>query len=127
MKKINIGQRFELTEDMHLKTEISQTPIVIKKGTVLFTGVDGDWFHMLNGKMIQIDKSKNEITKGYSVTGLAEWIYQRISGTWNIDEMLEEQADYDETGLPEQAERFKRDIGEALEELGFYDYTGNTL
>ena len=127
MEKINIGQRLILTEDMHLEAGLSQTPVVIKKGTVLFTGADGNWFYMLNGKMVMIDKDDFEVSNGFSVTGLAEWIYQRISNIWNIDEMLEEQADYEETGLPEQVERFKRDIGDALEELGFYDYTGNRL
>ena len=40
--------------------------------------------------------------------------------------MLEESADYDNTGLPEQVKAFKQSIGDALEELGFYDHTGNT-
>jgi len=41
--------------------------------------------------------------------------------------MLEETADDEETGLPDQVKTFKETIGEALEELGMYNCTGNTL
>ena len=101
--------------------------MILRKGTVLFVGADKLYYYMLNGKLLQIDSGKYDVADAFSVTGLAEWIYQRISVTWPIDEMLEEQADYEETGLPEQRKAFKESIENALEELGFYDYTGNTL
>jgi len=127
MEKINIGQRFETTKDTQLIAGISEKASTIKKGTALFAGADKRFWYMLNGKMILIDKDCYEVSDGFSVTGLAEWIYQHISRSWSIDEMLEEQADYEETGLSEQVKAFKESIGEALEELGFYDYAGNTI
>lgn len=128
MQKLNIGQRFILTGDMTVKGFDEETPQIIQKGTVLFAGADKKHpcYHMLNGKILLINKDEKEITDGYSVTGIAEWIYQHISATWNIDEMLENVADYEETSLAEQIKAFKQSIGEALEELGFYDFNGNS-
>lgn len=127
MEKINIGQRFEITKDTHLISGISERKIPLLKGTALFVGADKRFWYMLDGKMLELDTSAYEVTDGFSVTGLSEWIYRRISNNWPINEMLEDEADFQGTGLPEQVRSFKECIGEALEELGFYDHTGNTL
>ena len=127
MQKINVGQRFELNADAQVEAGLSGNPVVLKKGTKLFTGADKKFFYMLNGKCLVIDEREYDVTDGVSVTGLAEWIYQRLSFQFPIDEMLDECADDEETGIAQQREAFNRCIGEALEELGFYDHTGNTL
>ena len=127
MEKINIGQRFVTNRDVQTTLAISGKQETLPKGSVLFTSADKRFFCMPNGKMWPIREGEYEVADGFSVSGIAEWIYQKISCAWCIDKMIEEQADWDETGIPEQVERFKRDIGDALEELGFYDYTGNTL
>lgn len=125
--KLNIGQKIELTEDMPITGGLSGDKIALPKGTPLFVGADKKFFYMLNGKMLKINEAEWGITGGYSVTGLAEWLYQRLSHSWGIDEMLEEAVGYDDTQLSDQVKEFKKTIGEALEDLGMYDHTGNTL
>jgi hypothetical protein len=116
-----------LAKDMNVVGELSGATTVFKKGTPLFAGADKQSFYMLNGKALLINKDIFEVCDGYSVTGLADWIYQKISCVWGIDDLLEEQADCMDTGFPKQREEFINSIAEALEELGFYDITGNTL
>jgi hypothetical protein len=127
MEKVNIGQQIVLNQDITVHGESPETPTIFKKGTSLFVGADKKFYYLLNSKMLLIDTNEIEVTNGFSVTGIAEWIYQRISAVWGIDEMLEEAADDEDTSWSEQATAFKSNIASALEELGFYDHTGNTL
>ena len=126
MKKLNIGQRMEIQDDMPIVGFDKEKPITLKKGTVLFTRADKKFFSMIDGKILKINQDEFEVTNGFSVTGLAAWIYNHLCCEFDIDEMLEERADYEDTGLPQQVEAFMACIGNALEELGLYDYTGNT-
>lgn len=110
----NIGQRIVLTEDIEVKKCFGAND-VIKKGSIAWVGADG-LVHYKNS-MIQKFTDDEEI-KGYSVEGLADYIWLYIRNYTCIDENLLE--DYDES-----SENVKEAIMNALEELGFYDHTGN--
>lgn len=110
----NIGQRIRFTKDVEVE-KCFGTKDIIKKGSVAWVGVDG-FVHHQNG-LIQNFSNEEEL-KGYSVEGLAEYIWLYIRNNTCIDENLLE--DYDES-----SENVKEAIMDALEELGFYDHTGN--
>ena len=85
-----------------------------KKGTTLYIGAD-KFVHYRNGNIRKL--GDNFEVKGYSAKGLAGYMYSILSYRFPIDEMLE---DYDlDVG------DFKEEIEMALEELVFYDDTGN--
>lgn len=110
----NIGQ--VLTANKDIETEMfSGEKSIIKKGTKTYIGAD-NFAHYLDGTIQPL--SENAEVKGYSVTGLADFIWLHIRNNTPINEdMLE---DYDES-----PECIKEAIIDALEELGFYDHTGN--
>lgn len=114
-KKIyGIGQELETTKDIEMKKLLSEKTVAIKKGTKVFVGADG-YLHYLDGG---IQKLPSDIgAEGYSVTGIAEWIYMWISSRLPLDEFLD---DYDI-----EVKEFKGQIEDALEELGMWDSTGN--
>lgn len=112
----NIGEKLVFTKDTK-QEKVFNKKIIVKQGTPVFVGADKTpLVHYLNGD-IQLLKDNSEI-KGYSATGIAEWIYEWLSRNFPIDEMLEE---YDET-----KEKFIENISDSLEELGMYDHTGNS-
>lgn len=116
-KVYSVGQRLVFTEDAEL-TKAFGTKEIVKKGTKVYVGAEerfGCFAHYLNGNIQKIGDDVE--IKGYSVTGIAEWLYEMLSREFPLDEMLEE---YDAT-----EERFKECIEDALEELGMYDSTGN--
>lgn len=116
MKIYNIGQVLEYKEDVEVEKALG-TKETIKKGTKVFIGADrnGKFAHYLNGNIQPI--GNNAEVKGYSVTGLAMWIYEYVSRRMPIDEMLE---DYENTPLD-----LMREIADALEEIGMYNHEGN--
>lgn len=114
----SIGQKLTFKEDAELEKGFG-AKVTVKKGTAIFIGADSkrSFAHYLNGDIQPL--SENSEVKGYSVSGLAEWIYEWVSRELPLDEMLE---DYDET-----KERFVESVADALEELGMYDATGNRM
>lgn len=110
----NIGQRIRFTKDVEVE-KCFGTKDIIKKDSIAWVGADGLIHH--KNSMIQSFADKEEI-KGYSVEGLADFIWLYIRNHTCIDENLLE--DYDET-----SGNIKEAIMNALEELGFYDNTGN--
>lgn len=114
-KKIyNIGQILTAKEDIELEGCLG-TKKTVKKGTKIYIGAD-DFAHHRNGIIQPL--GENAEVKGYSVSGLAEfiWLYICKNTPFN-EELLEE---YNETSIC-----VKGAIMDALEELGMYDHTGN--
>ena len=110
--KYNIGEILKTTEDIQAEG-IFGSKKNIKSNTKLYIGAD-DFIHMLDGTISSIENNEVE---GYSVKGIADFIYEQISNRLPIDDML---VDYDI-----EIKDFKENIEDALEELGMYDNTGN--
>lgn len=110
----NIGQI--LTANKEIETEMCfGEKRIIKKGAKIYIGAD-NFAHHMDGTIQPL--GENAGVSGYSVTGLADFIWRYIRNSTPINEdMLE---DYDES-----PECVKEAIADALEELGFYDHTGN--
>jgi hypothetical protein len=115
-KIYNIGQELVIKEDIEQEMCFG-TKKTRKKGTKLYVGADSNFSaaHYLNGD-IQVFSEDIKI-EGFSVNGIAEWIYQLVSNRLPLDEMLE--------GYDENPDTFKENIADALEELGMYDNNGN--
>ena len=111
--KYNIGEILTTKNDIQTEGVLGSKKN-IKSGTKLYIGAD-KFTHMLNGMMSPINKD-TEI-EGYSVKGIAEFIYEWVSNQLPIDDMLE---DYDI-----EVDSLKESIEDALEELGMWDNTGN--
>lgn len=111
--KYNVGQVIKIKEDFEIESALGN-PKTIKAGTKVYVGAD-NFTHMLNGMISPIGKDSE--VEGYSVKGMADFIYELVSARLPIDDMLE---DYDI-----EIEDFKENIEDALEELGFWDNTGN--
>ena len=118
MKRLNIGEMVRLNKDISCTAILSDTEVAIKKGTEMFvTAGPPHFFKTFSGKEIEIDPNHTEVTSGFSVNGIAEWLYRHLAYEFPIKDMLEDN-DLDK-------EEFKRCIADALEELGMYDHTGN--
>jgi hypothetical protein len=105
--KYKKGQILVAKMDLELELSISGEKEVIKKGSKAIVGFDGD-LHHYNG-MIQgfADDVKIE---GYSGSGLTEYIYDRLNGIFQLDDMLE---DYEIT-----KERFCDELVYILDDIG---------
>lgn len=114
----SIGQKLIFKEDAELDKCLG-TKVTVKKGTKAFVGADrkGNFVHYLNGDIQPLGDDAE--VKGYSVSGIAEWIYRLVSRDLPLDEMLDA---YDET-----KESFMESVADALEEIGMYDATGNRM
>ena len=110
---LNIGQQIKTVKDETVEKAFGSKE-VIKKGTTFYVGADG-FIHYRNGNIRKL--GDNFEVKGYSAKGLAEYMYSVLSNRFQINEMLE---DYEW-----KIGDFKEEIEMALEELGFYDDTGN--
>ncbi len=110
----NIGQILTAKEDIELEGVLG-TKKTVKKGTKIYIGADC-FAHHRDGTIQPL--GDNVEVKGYSVNGLTDSIWLYIRNFTPIDENALE--DYDET-----PECIKNAIMDALEELGFYDHTGN--
>ncbi len=112
-KKIyGIGQMLQYEEDNEIERCFGKME-TIKKGTKVFVGADG-FCHYLNGNL---QRFADVEIKGYSVSGLTEYLYLWLRNKFEIDEMLD---DYEL-----ESRDFKEEIMSALEELGLYDHVGN--
>lgn len=111
--KYNIGQILGIKEDFEIKSDF-KNPKKIEAGTKVYIGAD-NFPYMLNGMLSPINKDSQ--VEGYSVEGIADFIYETISSRLPIDDMLD---DYDINIVD-----FKESISDALEDLGFWDNTGN--
>lgn len=110
----NIGQRIRFTKDVEVE-KCFGTKDIVKKDSVAWIGADG-LIHHRNG-MIQNFAEEEEL-KGYSVEGLADYIWLFITNkTYVTKDTLDD--------IGETVEEVKEAIMDALEELGFYDNTGN--
>jgi len=110
----NVGQVLTAQKDIELEGALG-TKRIIKKGTKIYIGAD-NFAHHRDGTIQPLEK--NADVKGYSVSGLAEFIWLYIRNNTPVDEYLLEE--YDET-----SDCIKEAIMNALEELGMYDHTGN--
>lgn len=109
----NIGQILTVKEDVTL--EGLGTKKTVKKGSKIYIGAD-NLAHHRDGTIQPL--GENTEVKGYSVNGLADFIWLYIRNHTPVEEEL--LAEYGET-----PDCIKNAIMDALEELGFYDYTGN--
>lgn len=110
----NIGQILTAKEDIELEGCLG-TKKTVKKGAKIYIGAD-NFAHHRDGT-IQLIGDNAEV-KGYSVEGLADFIWLYIRNLTPIDESVLE--DYDET-----PDCVKNAIMDALEELGFYGHNRN--
>lgn len=110
----NIGQILTAQKDAELEG-CSGTKKTVSKGTKIYVGAD-NLAHHKDGTIQPL--GDNTEVKGYSVSGLADFIWLYIRNFTPIDENVLE--NYDET-----SDCVKSAIMDALEELGFYDHTGN--
>lgn len=110
----NIGQILTAQNDIELEGFLG-TKKTVKKGAKIYIGAD-NFAHHRDGTIQPLGDGAE--VKGYSVSGLAEFIWLYIRNFTPIDEITLE--DYDET-----PDCVKNAIMDALEELGFYDHTGN--
>lgn len=113
MTKYNIGEILTYKEDAELEGLLGSKK-KIKKGTKLYIGAD-NFAHYLDGIIQPL--RKQDSVEGYSVGGIADWLYTWLSTRLPLDDFLEE---YE---IPEKD--FKEHIEDALEELGMWDNTGN--
>lgn len=110
----NIGQTLTTGKDIEVEMCYGEKSI-IKKGIKICIGAD-HFAHFMDGTVQPL--GKNAEVRGYSVIGLADFIWRYIRNNTPINEdMLE---DYDES-----PQCVKEAIMDALEELGFYDHTGS--
>lgn len=110
----NIGQFLTANRDIELEGFLG-TKKNVKKGTKIYIGAD-NLAHHTDGTIQPLGEEIE--VKGYSVNGLADFIWMYIRNYTPIDESVLEE--YNET-----PECVKNEIMDALEELGFYDHTGN--
>jgi hypothetical protein len=115
--KYNIGQVLTTNTDINTTSFFGDDPKVIKAGTKMYVTADKDIPQALLPNGCKMRLEKDSIVDGFSVTGIASWIYRYLRSQLPIDEML---SDYDET-----ADVFIGEIEDALEELGMWDNTGN--
>lgn len=111
MEKYNIGQRLIVNEDVE-REGCFGTKGILRKGTRMYVGAD-KFIHFLDTSMMPTTTP----IEGYSVKGIAEFVYEMLSRELPLDDMLD---DYDLEPV-----ELKIKIADALEELGFYDHTGN--
>lgn len=113
-KIYNIGQVLTAQNDMKYEKVFGENGTV-KKGTIVYVGADG-FVHYKNGDIQAL--AKDAEIKGYSVNGLAEFIWLYIRNNTPVDESLLEEH-------YETPECIKEAIVDALEELGMYNHMGN--
>ena len=113
-KIYNIGQVLTAKKDIEIERCLG-TKATIKKGDKIYIGAD-NLAHHKDGTIQSL--GENAEVKGYSVSGLADFIWLYIRNNTPINEEILEE--YDET--PDCVEEA---IMDALEELGMYDHTGN--
>lgn len=117
MEKLNVGQVVTWKEDQEVVTALGEEKHIIKKGTKAWVGASKrcPMLYFSNCKSLLL--SKDTEIEGYSVNGLAEWIYKYLLFYFPLEEFFE---DYDST-----KDEFLEKIADALEEIDMWDNTGN--
>lgn len=110
----NIGQVLAAQQDINVERCFG-TKDVIEKGTKIYIGAD-NFVHHEDGTIQPLGEDVE--VNGYSVSGLADFIWTYIRIFTPVDEHYLEE--YEET-----PDCVKNAIMDALEELGFWDHTGN--
>lgn len=82
-----IGQILTSNQDVEVEMALSEEKVVIPKGNKIIIGADKFAHHIRNG-MIQPLQEGTEV-KGYDAKGIAEYLYTKLKGHFEIDEMLE--------------------------------------
>ena len=113
-KIYNIGQILIVNKDIEVERCFG-TKDIVKKGTKIYIGAD-NLAHHRDGTIQPL--GDNTEVRGYSVSGLADFIWLYIRNYTPVNEDVLD--DYDET-----PDCVKNAIMDALEELGMYDHTGN--
>jgi len=113
--KVGIGQLFMFKEDFEIEG-IMGTNVVLKEGTIFQVSADR-FLITRDGKCIAPDDSME--IEGYSAKGIADKIYEKLDLKFGVGDVLEM-----EYGITSE-EDVKNTIIDALEELSFYDHTGN--
>lgn len=115
MTKYNIGQELVLTDELETEGAFGKK-VIRKKGTKLYVTARKKPVMAMypNGNIQIIDEAEVE---GFSVVGIAKYLYQYLSRQFPMDELLE--------GYDIEEKEFKEAIEDALEDLGMYDNTGN--
>ena len=104
-----IGQILTSNTDVEVEKVLSGEKVVIPKGNKIIIGADKFAHHIRNG-MIQPLQEGTEV-KGYDAKGIAEYLYTKLRGHFEIDEMLE---NYDCT-----KKEFISEIEWYLNDIGF--------
>lgn len=117
MQKYNVGQMLIASENMDVKTEITNENKTIKKGTKswVMAAPDSPALFIEDGSILCLDNKDTKIV-GVDIDGLAEFIFARLCNRSFLKEMME--------NYNESAEQVKEIISEALNDLGFCE--GNT-
>ena len=106
--KYQIGQIVTSEHDVVLEKAFSKEKIMIPKGNQVIIGADGFAHHLTNG-MIQPLASDDDVS-GYNAEGIANYLFQKLSTRFPLDEMLDKYAISKNTFL-EQLEYYLDDIG----------------
>jgi hypothetical protein len=114
LSKYNIGQILKYSQDVEIESIIGNKKSLIKKGTKVYIGAD-NFAHYASGNIQRLNKT--DVVEGYSVKGIADWVFMWLSSEFPIDEFLD--------GYEISEEEFQEKIADALEELGMWDNTGN--
>lgn len=107
--KYKIGQILTVKRDFNVEMAFSDEKRTILKGAKIIIGPDR-LAHHLRDDCIQPLAEDAELD-GYDTHGIAEYLYQRISQHFPIDDMLEQ---YDDT-----KESLIEEIECALDDIGF--------
>jgi len=115
--KYNIGQKITLAKEIESKSIFGEKSLPIRKGTEMYIGADKHLPQVLlsDGNILLLPKD-TEID-GYSVNGIADWIFGWLCRYTDLENMIEES--------DVSCDDFKEEIANALEELGMYDNTHN--
>lgn len=86
MAEYKIGEVFKISEDVELKTAITNEPKLIKKGTKIVIGADRLAHHVYSGIIQPLEK--DSIVKGYNSYGIAKVICMILEHDFSLSDML---------------------------------------
>lgn len=121
--KVRKGQRFELTQDVELKGELTDSVTVVPKGSAFYIGCERNHksAHFRNGKILPLGDDY-EIKDEYDIEGIADWIANYlITKTTVAEEFLGfgwAMSEEEEFEYKESVKFFTEVIEEALDEIG---------
>lgn len=103
-----IGQILTSKEDVEVEKALSGEKVVIPKGNKIIIGADRFAHHIRNG-MIQPLREDAKV-EGYDARGIAEYLYMKLNGYFEIDELLESY-DFVKQDFINEIECYLSDIG----------------